>query len=186
MGEALEKFHPLDRRPIKIFFQDEGRFGRMTDLYKCWCPKGIRPVLRKALEREFTYVYSAIAPLTGDNFSMVLPEVNNKIMSLYLKELSSFYFGYRIVMVMDSASFHSDINVIDIDNISIVHLPAYSPELNPVEHLWDYLRENYFGNRYWETIDELEIYLVNILKDVHKEKATLKSLTGFEWINQEI
>jgi len=186
MGEALEKFHPLDRRPIKIFFQDEGRFGRMTDVYKCWCPKGIRPLLKKALEREFTYVYSAVEPLTGDNFSLILPEVNNISMSLYLKELSSFYFGYRIVIVMDSASFHSDLNAVDIDNISIVHLPAYSPELNPVEHLWDYLRENYFGNRYWKTIEELEIYLENILRDVHKDKLTLKSLTGFDWINQEI
>ena len=186
MDEAIEKFHPLDRRPLKIFFQDEARFGRMTDLYKCWCPKGIRPLLKKALEREFTYVYSAVEPLTGDNFSLILPEVNNTNMSLYLNDLSLFYSQYRIVLVLDGASFHSDFNIAAINNISIVRLPAYSPELNPVEHLWEYLRENYFGNRYWKTIEELEIYLENILKDIHEEKNILKSLTGFSWINQEI
>ena len=183
MDEGLEKFYPFDRRPVKIFFQDEGRFGRMTDLYKCWCPKGIRPVLKRALEREFTYVYSAIEPATGDNFSLILPEVNNNSMSLYLSELSAYYSEYRIIMIMDSASFHGDATANNLENISIIHLPAYSPELNPVEHLWEYLRENYFGNRYWKTIEELEIYLAAIMTDIHKEKIVLKSLSNFSWLN---
>jgi transposase len=183
VDEAVEKFHPLDRRPLLLMFQDEGRFGRMTDIYRCWCPNGIRPVLKKALEREYTYVYSSIAPETGENFSLILPYADNSNMSIYLQELSIAFSGYRIVLAMDSASWHGESNLEGIDNISIIYQPPYSPEVNPVEHLWKYLRENYFGNRYWDTIEELEAYLVKILKEVHEEKEILASLTRFDWIS---
>jgi hypothetical protein len=134
VDEALENFHPLDRRPLKIFFQDEARFGRMSDLYKCWCAEGIRPSLKKSLVREYSYVYTAIEPSTGENYSIILPEVNNVSMSLYLAELSTHYNNYRIIVVLDSASFHSVSNISNIENIKFIHLPAYSPELNPVEN----------------------------------------------------
>lgn len=182
MDEAIEKFHPFDRRPILLMFQDEGRFGRMTDIYRCWCPKGFRPVLHKALEREYTYVYSSIAPITGDNFSLILPYADNESMSLFLKELSLKFSNNRIILAMDSASWHSENNLESIDNISIIFQPPYSPEVNPVELFWKYLRENYFGNRYWKTIEELEEYLVEIIKSVHKEKQILSELTSFSWI----
>jgi len=184
LGEVLEKFHPLDRRELKIFFQDEARFGRMSTLYKCWCPLGIRPNLKKSLEREFTYSYTSIEPATGESFSYILPQVNNVSMKLYLEEMSEHYKENRIIIIMDSASFHGLSNLNNIDNIQILHLPAYSPELNPVESFWNYLRKNYFGNKYWKSIDELEIYLKAVLNDVHvNEKETLKSLTNFSWIN---
>jgi transposase len=135
------------------------------------------------MEREFVYAYTAIEPATGENYSFILPEVNNATMSLYLEEFSKHYSDYRIVLVLDSASFHGVSTVSNINNIQIMHLPAYSPELNPVESFWNYLRKNYFGNKYWTSMDELEIYLKSILNDVHNnEKDTIKSLACFSWI----
>lgn len=186
MDEAIDKFYPLDRRPVLLMFQDEGRFGRMTDVYNCWCPVGTRPVLKKALEREYTYVYSSVAPATGDNFSLILLYACNNNMKIYLERLSKEFSNYRIVLAMDGASWHGEANLENIDNISIIHQPPYSPEVNPVEHLWKYVRENYFGNKYWKTMDELELYLVEIFAELHKEKEMLSSLTNYEWIYQEI
>ena len=182
MDAATEKFNPLDDRPVIVLFQDEGRFGRISDIYNCWSPKGFRPQLKKQFERQYTYAYSAIAPKSGSSFSLILPEVNAESMTLYLNELSKFYKDYRIVMAMDQASWHGRHTVELIDNIQIIHQPPYSPELNPVEHLWEHIRQNYFGNSYFENMDCLETTLTNALKEVHSDKKTIKSLSNFYWL----
>ncbi len=67
------------------------------------------------------------------------------------------------------------------DNIRIIHQPPYSPEVNPVEHLWEHIREKYFRNGFWLTMDELENDLINALIEVSKSKETIQKLVGFHW-----
>lgn len=167
---------------MKVFFQDEARFGRINEPVRCWAPLGIRPVVRKQFIREYIYVYASVCPATGEVFSLIMPSCNIDAMSVYIEQMSEFYKNNRVIMFMDKAGWHTSNELIKKDNIRILHLPPYSPELNPAEHLWDHIREKYFKNEMTNSIDELEKKLENVLIEVENDKTTIKSLTNFKWL----
>ena len=82
---------------------------------------------------------------------------------------------------MDQAGWHKAKNLKSFDNIKIVDLPPYSPELNPVEHIWEYIRENHFYNQPCNSLDEVEEKLTFSLVELNANKNTLQSLIGFHW-----
>jgi hypothetical protein len=131
--------------------------------------------------REYGYVYGAVCPWDGESFSLILPQANTPSMELFLQEFSNYYRDYRVVMVMDQASWHRAGSLEGFDNICIIHQPAHSPEVNPVEHLWEYFRENYFHNHGYNSLDELAETLVQALVSLSNDKSTVQSLTGFHW-----
>ena len=94
-------------------------------------------------------------PKTGEKFSLLLPEVNTEMMNIYLSEISKNYKGKRLILIMDQAGWHKSKKLNIPDNIEIEYLPAYSPELNPVERLWKWLKENTIHNRIFENLKEL-------------------------------
>lgn len=86
-------------------------------------------------------------------------------------------------MIADQASWHRSEGLKHFNNLKLIFLPPYSPELNPVEHLWEYLREKYFHNRNWESIDKLEDRLEEALIETIKNKEIVKSFSTFKWLN---
>jgi len=84
-------------------------------------------------------------------------------------------------MVMDGASWHKAKVLDTFDNLRIIHQPPYSPEVNPVEHLWEHLREKYFRNGFRSSMTELENDLSNALLEVSKNTETIQKLVGFHW-----
>lgn len=181
MATAEEKFIKEDRRPVKLLFQDEGRFGRISDPAHCWAPKGIRPVVPAHIVREYTHVFSAVCPNDGESFSLILPYADTDAMNIFLKECSEYFKEYRIIMVMDKAAWHRSKDMGEHENIRILYQPSYSPELNPVEHLWEYIRENYLRNCIWSTLEALEKALETILKTIMESAEIIRSLVGFHW-----
>lgn len=181
MAAAAETFAQGDMRPLKVFFQDEARFGRMSNPARCWAPAGVRPIVSMQRIREYTYVYGAVCPVDGESFSLILPCANTEMMTLYLREFSHYYKDYRVVMVMDGAMWHKAKGLETFENIRIVFQPSYSPELNPAEHLWDHIRENYLRNEFWPSMKELEKALMNALIAIACNKETIQALVGFHW-----
>lgn len=181
MATAAQAFDSEDTRPLKLFFQDEARFGRMTNPVRCWAPEGFRPVLAMQRVREYLHVFSAVCPADGDSFSLILPDMNTEMMNLYLEEFSRYYRDYRIIMAMDSAAWHKakDLNV--FENIRLVFQPPYSPEVNPAEHLWEHIREKYLGNKFWPSLEKLEDALMTALNEIKGDKETIRTLVGFHW-----
>ena len=153
----------------------------MADPVRCWAPPEIRPIVPLQRIREYLYVYTALCPWNGENFSVILPYANSEAMNLFLKEFSQQYKDYRVVMVMDRASWHPADDTQQFENIRFISLPARSPELNPVEHFWEYLRENYFHNFYFENIEKLENKLVETILLMEENKNTVQSFAGFHW-----
>lgn len=143
-----------------LMFQDEARFGRMSDPSRCWAPYGMRPHVSKQLVREYTYAFAAIAPLEGGVDSLILPAMNRGCLNYFLKEISKRHRYRMILMIMDGAASHRHSGLKVPDNILIVYLPPYSPELNPVEHLWDDMREKFFCNRVFDSMVAVEKRLV--------------------------
>ena len=117
-------------------FQDEAGFGRINKPRYCWCPKGVRPSIPCHHIREYRYAYGAVEPLTGENFFLVLPYCNTECMNLFLHELSMQFPDDFIVLVADKASWHISKGLKIPENIEIIHLPPYTPEMNPIEQIW--------------------------------------------------
>ena len=134
-------------------FMDEARFGRISDTRRCWCPKPIRPVCYAMVSQEYTYAYAAVSVSDGNMDSLILPHVNGECMQIFLDEVAARHMNDRIVMVLDGASSHKAKELKRPENIMLVGLPPYSPELNPQEHVWDELREKEFPNRVFNDLD---------------------------------
>ena len=163
-------------------FQDEARFGRISDCCYCWAKFPLRPTVKAMLTHQYVYAYGAVSIPQGNFDSLVLPHVNSECMALFLKEISKRYPNENIVMVLDSAGWHKSQSMLIPDNIRLLSLPPYSPELNPVEHLWDELREKSFHNRTFDSLSALEDQLVNALAGMERDTARIQSICNWEWI----
>ncbi|HVI79212.1 MAG TPA: IS630 family transposase [Candidatus Acidoferrum sp.] len=169
-------------RPVRLMFEDEARFGRLSEPQRCWAPKGVRPEVPAQIVREYEYAYAAVSPHDGVLDTLVLPKVNTEAMGLFLAEVAQRHPHEFIVMVLDGAGWHRAKRLSVPENMRLVPLPPWSPQLNPAEHLWDELREKYFANRRFESMDQLEKQLVTGLVVLESDAPRMASLTGFDWI----
>jgi len=149
-----------------VFFFDEGRFGLHPDVGRCWALTGQRPVSMVNPGYKNFYVYSSVAPRSGKSFHWILPWVNTNVMSFYLQKMSAEYSDEKIILIMDQAGWHASRDLVCPGNISIKFLPAYSPELNPVERLWQWLRRHVCRNRYFSSLDSLSHTLCESIKSL--------------------
>ncbi|MEF2558009.1 IS630 family transposase [Aurantimonas sp. C2-5-R2] len=133
------KYPPRRRRTIP---QDEARVGQKGRLCHRWWIRGKRPPGLCDQRFEWTYIFGAVEPSTGQSFALVLPYADKAMMNLYLAEFAGTVpDDVHVVMVLDGAGWHGE-KALDVPaNITLVALPPYSPQLNPVERLWLYLRE---------------------------------------------
>lgn len=182
--KEAEKEAKLRGLKLKVMFEDEGRFGRISSPRRCWSPKGTRAVVGKQIVREYTYTYAAIDPKEGGLDSLILPDMYASTMSVFLKELSQRYPKYYILLVMDGAPCHRAGDLEVPDNIQIQEQPSYSPELNPVEHLWDEMREKWFHNETFDSMDSVEERIIQSLNVLENDQKLIQSISGFPWIMQ--
>jgi transposase len=169
-------------RPLRLMFQDEARFGRISDVRHCWDKKPSRPMVCAMMTQQYTYAYGAVSPVDGRFDSLILPLVNGECMQLFLNEIAARYPNENIVMVLDGAGWHRSQELELPENMRTVFLPPYSPELNPQEHVWDELREKFFHNRAFDSMDSLEIQLENGLRLLEMSPNRMHSITGWDWI----
>jgi hypothetical protein len=162
-------------------FQDEARFGRISDIRRCWCPKPTRPFCHSMVTQEYTFAYAAVS-VDGELDSLILPHVNTDCMQIFLDEVALRHPQDRIIMILDGAGWHTAGALTLPDNMMLVPLPPYAPELNPTEHVWDELREKYFHNRVFQSIDSLEDHLEASLRALECDKERVRSIVAWPWI----
>jgi len=167
-------------------FQDEARFGRIKISRSCWAPLGTRPVVGSQVIREYTYAYAAVSPVDGVIDSLILPAVNANVFTLFLEEVAKRHMDEFVVMFVDGAVWHTTKGLTLPNNLCLAFLPPYSPELNPTEHIWDCIRENWFPNKTFNSLDAVEDTLVEALLSLEKDNVRVQSLTGFNWIVNNI
>ena len=134
------------------------------------------------LERQYIYAFSAVSPHDGVLDSLVLPWVNAETMSLFLAEVAQRHADEFVLMVMDQAGWHLAGELVVPDNMRLLFLPPYSPELNPAEHLWQALREECFANHVFTDLDAVERVLTAGLQTLESHPDRTRSMTGFSWI----
>jgi transposase len=167
---------------FRLMFQDEARFGRISDHRRCWCPAPERPICQSLVSQENTYAYGAINLPDGQFESMVLPHCDTDCMQIFLDEISSRHSEEKILMITDCAGWHKSKSLEVPENIRLYFLPPYSPELNPVEHIWDELKEKGFHNRVFSSLDALEDHLVEELRKLEDAPETTRSIVSWPWI----
>ena len=128
-------------------------------------------------------MYTAVAPLQGEMVSLILPEASTAMMNLFLEHVSLTFSTSFIVMQVDGAGWHRASDLVIPENIRLIPQPAYSPELNPVEHIWEELREKYFSNRLFSSLDRLIDVLCQGLAALASDPDRLRSLTSFPHFN---
>ena len=163
-------------------FEDEARFGRMIEPQRAWTPPHLRPLVATRIEREYGYAYAAVSPHDGALVSLVLPEVNAELMSLFLAEVSRRHPREFILMVLDGAGWHRAGDLVIPEHMRLYPLPARSPELNPAEHIWEEMREKWMHNRLFPSQEEVEQQVMRGLAALEQDAAQVASLAGFDWI----
>ena len=169
-----------------MLFGDEGIFGRINKLKASWAPKGVRPIVGAQLVRQFLNVFSVVCPLTGSNYSLISSDSDTTIMNIFLNEVSNHYHDYRLVIFLDQASWHKSKDLQKFDNIRLLYLPPGSPELNPAEHIWERVREKYFANKVFDSIDNLEDLLIQAFSEIHFNPSAIQSLVSFHWAKSNL
>lgn len=132
--------------------------------------------------QEYTYAYAAVSVSDGQLDTLILPHVNGECMQLFLDEVASRQLNERIVMVLDGAGWHQSKSLALAPNLRLLKLPPYSPELNPVEHLWDELREKSFHNLVFDSLGALENHLETALHDMELDTHRVHSIVAWPWI----
>jgi len=155
----------------------------MSNYRRNWSKVGKRTIIDNQQEYINRYLYSAIDPINGDNFHMYkVSDVNTLSTKIFLNELKEFYKDYHLIIVWDNASFHKSKKLKD-DNLTILFLPSYSPELNPVERFFQELRK-VTANKIFENIEVQEKLINEALTNYMKNKENVKQLCGYNWITK--
>ncbi len=139
---------------IEIWFQDEARVGQKNKITRRWARRGTRPRAPHDQRTRSAYIFGAICPKEGKGAALVLPFCDSAAMTLHLEEISGVVASdAHAVLVMDQAGWHTSGKLDVPTNISILTPPSRSPELNPVENIWQFLRDNWLSNRVFKSHD---------------------------------
>ena len=146
--------HP--EKKLQVFFQDEARFGQQGTLTRLWARRGQRVTALRQTQYDYLYVVGAVCPQTGQAEAILAPHMNTDVMNAFFGEFAqTIAQDVHVVMIWDGAGFHRSHRLQIPHNITVIPLPAYSPELNPIENLWHYLRSHHWSNRTYRDYDDL-------------------------------
>jgi len=168
--------------PLRLMFQDESRFGLISDARRCWCYGPERPVCPVTVSHQAVYAYATVSIGSGQVDSLILPRVDTMCMQIFLDEIAGRYPKEKLVVVLDNAGWHLGNKLRISKNMRLLSLPSYSPELNPMENIWDEIREKYFHNRIFKDIDHMEQHLLGALQAIEKSPHITKSISDWPWI----
>ena len=139
-------------KPIEIWWQDEARIGQKNKITRRWAKRGTRPSAPHDQRTKSVYLFGAICPAQGKAAGLVLPFCNTAAMILHLEEISLIVSpGAHAVVLVDQAGWHLANDLIVPDNITLLPLPPKCPELNPVENIWQFMRDNWLSNRVFKS-----------------------------------
>jgi len=155
----------------------------MTNLRRSWSKIGSRAVQPQQQAYSNEYLFSALNPITGDNFHLILPAMTSDIMLVYLTKLKEEHPNEHVVVVWDNAPCHRRKDLHEIEGLTLVRLPSYSPELNPAERYFEEIRR-ITSNRVFDSLDNQAELVTKAVND-WADNERIKKLTGYEWIRKQ-
>ena len=168
--------------PVEIWFADEARIGQKNGQVRQWARRGTRPRQPADQRYDNAYLFGAICPARGVGAALALPYADTDMMQLHLDEISlAVAEGAYAVLLLDRAGWHTTSKLDVPDNITPVFLPSRAPELNPVENVWQYLRQNWLSNTVFENYDAIVDAACKAWRNLIAQPETITSIGMREW-----
>jgi transposase len=167
----------LSEQTIRFWCMDETRIGLRTITRRPQTAKGIKPVASVQCQYQAYHLYGMVEPLTGKSFFFELSRVDTTCFQVFLEEFSRQYPNDIHLVQLDNASFHTSKSLELFDNIILFFQPSYSPELNPVERVWEWIKDKLSWDIF-PNLDALKDRVVEILKNTDQD--IFASLTGWK------
>jgi len=164
---------------VRVFSQDESRFGLLTIRRRRLTASGIQPAGLVQHVFEWFYVYGAVAPTTGEHFFLELPYLNADTFQLFLDAFGQAFPDSLNILLRDNSGAHTAQRLRWPENVRCVWLPPYCPELNPIERVWRDLKDDLA----WQPFTDLAAQqdsVANLLRAY--ETPTLQALTGYGYL----
>jgi hypothetical protein len=171
--------HPGKR--VRLWAEDEMRAGLHSTQRRVWAKKGTTPIASFRREYKWLYVYAFVSPEDGETSFTLLPSMNKRLMTIacaeFVRDVDPKQKDIHIVMV-DGAGSHKALSV--PDNVKIFPMLPYTPELQPAERLWPFLREA-MANDAFSTLDQLEDTLIKRCQYMLSHKEEVRAVSHFHW-----
>lgn len=170
-------------KPIEIWFQDEARVGQQGSIEYIWAPIGSRPPAVRDNRRDSVYLFGALCPARAVGAAIIMPTADREAMSEHLKEIGTQVTpGAHAVLLCDGAGWHRHGGALRVpDNITLLPIPAYTPELNPMENVWDYLRGNKLSHLVWDTYDAIVQACAEAWRFLIDDPDRIRSIAHRDW-----
>ena len=182
MTEALPA-RACDKK-IEIWFQDEARVGQKGTLTRLWAKRGSRPRAIRDTRYEWAYLFGAVCPERCVGAALVMPFANAEALNAHLEEIAHHVADdAHAVLVLDGAGWHVSHELKIPGNITLLSLPAYAPELNPVENIWEYLRQNKLAHRLYDDYNAIVEACCQAWNDLIATPERITSITQRGWAN---
>ena len=180
--EQVAREHPGQR--VEIWFQDEARFGQQGTLTRKWARRGSRPPAVKQTRYDYLYVLAAACPATGQSVGLLAPRLNTDVVNAFFKQFAREVDpATHVVMFWDQAGYHTARRLRPPPNLTLIPLPPYSPELNPIENLWHYLRSHHWSNRAYANYDDLSQAACDAWQQSCLDTHTIQSVCRCDYLN---
>jgi DDE superfamily endonuclease len=167
---------------VEIWFQDEMRLGQKNGLVRQWARRGTRPRQPADQRYESAYLFGAICPARGTGAALAMPYADTEAMQRHLEEISrTVARGAHAVLLLDRAGWHTTANLVIPKNLTLIFLPSRAPELNPVENIWQYLRQTWLSNRVFDTYEAIIEAACEAWRKLLDQPATITSIGLRDW-----
>ena len=163
---------------VNLYFQDESRFGLITKQKRVITAKGIKPIGKYKHSYLYKWLWGSFSPITGESFCMTTDGVCKDLFIKYLEDFSQHKPEELKIIVIDNAAFHSTKDVVLPENIVLMPIPPYCPELNPAEKVWQWMKDK-IAMKIFDTLETLENKMDQIIENIEGE--LIKSITGYEF-----
>ena len=185
MTAVLPEAVRVAKTSIEVWHQDEARVGQQGTLTHVWADKGSRPTALRDQRRQSASLFGAVCADRGVGAALVLPRANADAMSLHLTEISRHVAeGAHAVVVLDGAGWHQTGGRLRVPgNVSLLRLPPYSPELNPQENVWQYLRQNQLSNRVFSDYNAIVAACCTAWNALMAMPDRIRSIATRAWAN---
>lgn len=181
--EQIAGEHP--DKQLRVFFQDESRFGQQGTLTTVWARTGSRPTAVRQTEYDYLWVLGAVCPETGQADGLLSPRLNTDVINVFLEQFAATLADdEHAVMLWDGAGFHTSKRLCVPENITLIQLPPYSPELNPIENLWHYLKSHFWSNRAYADYSELEQAAIDAWRLAVLDSDLMKSVCAAKYLDR--
>jgi transposase len=175
--------HPDQR--LRIYFEDEARFGQQGTTTNVWAKRGTRPTAVRQTEYGYLWVLGAVCPETGHAEGLLSPRLNTKVVNAFLEQFARMIpTDEHAVLLWDGAGFHTSKTLRVPENISVLKLPPYSPEFNPIENLWHYLKSHFWSNRSYDDYDALEQAAIDAFTQAVLDPALMKTVCAAPYLQR--